>query len=65
MSSGLKRKSFFVDERAIDRAKRVLGASTDAEVVRLAIDRVAEMERFWKMMRGARNKLAPGSIERP
>jgi len=65
MSSGLKRKSFFVDERAIDRAKRVLGASTDAEVVRLAIDRVAEMERFWKMMRGTRNKLAPGSIERP
>jgi hypothetical protein len=43
----------------------VLGASTDAEVVRLAVERVAEMERFWKMMRGTRNKLAPGSIERP
>ena len=65
MSSGLKRKSYFVDERAIRRAKRVLGAPTEAETVRLAIERVTEMERFWKFMERSRGKLPPGSIERP
>jgi hypothetical protein len=43
MSSTLKRKSYFVDERAIRRAKRVLGVATEAEVIRIAVDRVAEM----------------------
>jgi hypothetical protein len=65
MSSTLKRKSYFVDEHAIRRAKRVLGVETDAEVIRIAVDRVAEMERFWKFMRTTRNKLKPGSFERP
>lgn len=65
MSSTLKRKSYFVDERAIRRAKRVLGVATDAEVIRVAVDRVAEMERFWKFMQGTRKKLKPGSFERP
>jgi len=65
MSSRLKRKSYFVDERAIRRAKRILGAPTEAETVRLAIERIAEMERFWKFMGRARGKLPAGSIERP
>lgn len=65
MSSTLKRKSYFVDERAIRRAKRVLGVATEAEVIRIAVDRVAEMERFWKFMRATQNKLKPGSFERP
>jgi hypothetical protein len=65
MSSTLKRKSYFVDEQAIRRAKRVLGVATDAEVIRVAVDRVAEMERFWKFMRSTRKKLKPGSFERP
>jgi hypothetical protein len=65
MSSKLKRKSYFVDESAIRRAKRILGVETEAEVVRLAVDRVAEMERFWKLMQRTRGKLPPGSIEHP
>jgi hypothetical protein len=65
MSSTLKRKSFFVDERAIRKAKRALGVATDAEVIRIAVDRVAEMERFWKFMQGTRSRLKPGSFERP
>ena len=36
----LKRKAFFVDERRLARAKKILGVGTDAEVVRLSIDRV-------------------------
>ncbi len=59
------RKSFFVDSQAIDRARKVLGARTDAETVRLAVERVVEMEKFWRFMAGARGSLKPGSIEAP
>ena len=59
------RKSFFVDAKAIDRARRVLGAGTNAEAVRLAVDRVVEMEKFWRFMAGTRAGLKPGSIEAP
>lgn len=61
----LKRKSFFVDEVALQRAKKVLGAKTDAEVIRLAVDRIAEMEAFWRFMNKTRGTLRPGSIEAP
>ena len=60
-----KRKSFFVDPRAIDRARKALGAGTDAETVRLAVERVVEMEKFWRFMTATRGVLKPGSIEAP
>ncbi len=59
----LKRKSFFVDELALQRAKKALGAKTDAEVIRLSVERIAEMETFWKFMNKSRRTLSPGSIE--
>ena len=59
------RKSFFVDAQAIGRARKVLGAATDAETVRLAVERVVEMETFWRFMAGTRGSLKPGSIEAP
>jgi hypothetical protein len=59
------RKSFFVDAQAIDRARKVLGTETDAETVRLAVERVVEMEKFWRFMTGTRGSLKPGSIEAP
>ena len=61
----LKRKSFFVDERALGRARKALGAKTDAEVVRLSVERIAEMEAFWQFMKSSRRTLSPGSIEVP
>jgi hypothetical protein len=59
------RKSFFVDAQAIDQARKVLGAGTNAEAVRLAVDRVVEMERFWRFMAATSAGLKPGSIEAP
>jgi len=59
----LKRKSFFVDELALQRARRILGAKTDAEVIRLSIERMAEMEAFWQFMDKSRRSLRPLSIE--
>ena len=57
------RKSFFVDAQAIGRARKALGARTDAEAVRLAVDRVVEMEKFWRFMAVTRASLKAGSIE--
>jgi len=66
-SSGarMKRKSFFVDEQTLHRAKRLLGVETEAEVVRLSVERVVEMEEFWQFMNKTRRSLPPGSIESP
>ena len=64
-SGKLKRKSYFVDERALNRAKKALGVETEAEVIRLSVERVAEMEEFWKFMSKTRRSLKPGSIVKP
>ena len=61
----LKRKSFFVDELALHRARKALGAKTDAEVIRLSVERIAEMEAFWQFMDKSRRTLSPGSTEAP
>ena len=60
----LKRKSYLVDERALKRAKKALGVKTESEVIRLSVERVAEMEEFWEFMNKTRRSLKPGSVER-
>ena len=64
-AAGLKRKSFFVDARTLRRARKALGVATDAEAVRRALERVAEMEVFWRFMARTRGCLKPGSFRRP
>jgi hypothetical protein len=61
----LKRKAFFVDERALRRAKRALGVATEAEVVRISVERMAEMQAFWRFMKQSRRALKPGSVRIP
>ena len=61
----LKRKSYFVDERALRRAKKALGVKTDAEVIRLSVECVAEMEEYWEFMKKTHRSLRSGSVERP
>lgn len=63
--AGMKRKSFFVDERTLRRAKQLLGVETEAEVVRLSVERVVAMEEFWQFMNKTRRSIPPGSIETP
>jgi hypothetical protein len=63
--AGLKRKSFFVDEQSLRRAKKLLGVETDAEVIRMSVERVVEMEEFWQFMDKSRGTLPPGSMETP
>jgi hypothetical protein len=63
-ATGLKRKSFFVDERALRRARKALGVASDAEVVRASVERMIEMDAFWQFMKISRRTLRPGSIRR-
>ena len=65
MGAKLKRKSFFIDKGKLRQAKKALGAKTDAEVVRLSVERVTEMEKFWEFMKKSRQSLKPGSLETP
>ncbi len=61
----LKRKSFFVDDGVLRRAKKALGVETDAEAVRVSVERMAEMEEFWQFMKRSRRILTPGSLKAP
>jgi len=61
--TALKRKSFFVDEQTLRLAKKALGVTTDAEVVRLSVARVTEMEEFWRFMTHTRRTLKRGSLK--
>jgi hypothetical protein len=61
----LRRKAFFVDEAVLKRAKRALGVRTDSDVVRLSMERVAEMEELWQWMRKTRGVLAPDDFDAP
>jgi hypothetical protein len=61
--SGLTRKSFYSDENTLRRAKRALRVRTDAEAIRLSLERVAEMESFWRFMSKTRGALKRGSFE--
>jgi hypothetical protein len=59
----LKRKSFFVDERQVRAARRVLGAATDAEAVRLSLQEVVRMKTLSRFMQRGRAKVPPGSFD--
>ena len=52
-----------MDERALRRAKKVLGLKSEGEVVRKAIERTVEMERFWRFMKKTHGSIPPGSFE--
>ncbi len=54
-----------MDERVLKRVKKLLGAASDAEAVRLSVERMAEMEEFWRFMDKTRGSLPPGSFEEP
>lgn len=60
----LKRKSYFVDEQSIRRAQKALGLKTEAEVIRAAVERVAEMEELWEFMNKSKGSVVPGSFEK-
>ena len=65
MGTKLQRKSFFVDASILRKATKILGVKTDAEAIRMSVERIVEMEEFWKFMEKSRYTLKPGSLEEP
>ncbi len=63
-SAEIKTQILFFDERALNRAKKAFGVKTEAEVIRLSVERVAEVEEFWEFMKKTRRALRPGSVEK-
>jgi uncharacterized protein YjbK len=59
----LTRKSFYIDTSTLRRAKRALRVRTDAEAIRLSLERVAEMEAFWQFMTKNQGVLKRGSVQ--
>ena len=56
-SGRLIRKSYFVDPRAVQRARKALRVTSEAEAVRQSVEHVAEMEAFWRFMAKSRGTL--------
>ena len=52
-----------IPESTLRRAKRVLRVRTDAEAIRLSLERVAEMEKFWQFMTKSRGGLKRDSFD--
>jgi hypothetical protein len=61
----LTRRSFFVSTPVLRKARRALSAKSDAEAVRLSIERIAEMDAFWRLMRKSYGAGRPGSFRLP
>ncbi|MBM4259334.1 MAG: hypothetical protein FJ147_25975 [Deltaproteobacteria bacterium] len=59
----LKRRAFFVEDEMLERAKKALGVKTKADVIRLSIERVVEMDEFWRFMKKSRRAVQPGSFD--
>ena len=59
----LTRRSFYIDQKTLRRAKRALRVRTDAEAIRLSLERVAEMEQFWQFMTKTRGVVKRGSVD--
>jgi hypothetical protein len=49
----LKPKFYFVDERALNRAKKALGAKTEAEVIRLSVERSPKWRSFGSLSKNS------------
>ena len=61
----LKRRAFFIEDQMLERARKALGVKTKAEVIRLSMERVVEMEEFWRFMKKSRKIIQPGSFDAP
>ena len=50
MRTNLKRKNFYLDDRKIQRVKRILGARTETEAINTALDLIAFREDILKSL---------------
>lgn len=61
MKANLKRKNYYLDENKILKAKRILGAKTETEVIDAALDLVVFRREILKSLEKVAGK---GGVER-
>ena len=61
-SSQMVRKAYYVEPGLIRRAKKLLRLRTEAEVIRLSVERMVEMEEFWRFMDRSKGKAGAGGF---
>lgn len=61
MKTNLKRKNYYLDERKIQRAKRILGTRTETEAINSALDLIAFRKDILKSLEKVTRK---GGVEK-
>ena len=56
MKANLKRKNYYLDDRKIQRVKRILGAKTETEAINTALDLIAFREDILKSLQKVAGK---------
>ncbi len=62
MAVKLVRKSYYVDQNVIKKAKKILGVQSEAEAIRISVRRMLEMSEYWEFMDKTSNSLKKGSF---
>ena len=61
MKTNLKRKNYYLDERKIQRAKKILGTRTETEAINSALDLIAFRKDILKSLEKVARK---GGVEK-
>jgi hypothetical protein len=61
----LKRKTFYVNDEILKKARKALGVSTASEAIRASLKQVVDMEEFWRFMKRSRKSIPRGSFQMP
>ena len=61
MKTNLKRKNYYLDERKIQRAKKILGTRTETEAINSALDLIAFRKDILKSLEKVTRK---GGVEK-
>lgn len=62
MATKKVRKSYFVDTDMVKKAMKLLGTNSEAEAIRISVQRTVEMATFWKFMDRTSHSLKKGSF---
>ncbi len=57
------RKSYFIDPDIVKKAVKVLGVNSEAEAIRISVQRIVEMAEFWDFMDESTNSVKRGSFK--
>ncbi|HQU92569.1 MAG TPA: hypothetical protein PLK77_09745 [Pyrinomonadaceae bacterium] len=63
VSSSRKNKHFILNQKKLDKAKKILGAATETETVEIALERIISEAEANKKARAAHDKFVKAMVE--